>query len=247
MISIKTPSEIEIMRAAGKILAGVMKKLEAKIALGISTKELDSLAEKLIAKSGAQPAFKNYRGFPAVLCVAVNDEIVHGVPSERKLKEGDIISLDFGLSYRGYCADMAITVPVGKISPEAGRLIRVTKKSLKRAIARLKVGRTIGDVAQAIQNYVEGQGFNVIRELCGHGIGRRLHEDPEVPNFGQRHKGETLKEGMVLAIEPMVTAGDWRIKRGADGFCFKTVDGSLAAHFEHTVAVGRKGGRVLTK
>jgi len=247
MITIKTPQEIEIMRVAGKILAKVMKELEAKVALGVSTKELDDLAEKLIVESGSKPAFKNYNGFPNALCVSINEEIVHGVPSDRKLKEGDIVSLDLGLIHKGFCSDMAVTVPVGEISPEANRLIRVTKKSLKRAIARVKAGRTVGDVAHAVQNYIEEQGFGVVRELCGHGIGRELHEDPEVPNFGQRHKGETLRKGMVLAIEPMATMGDWKIKRSSDGFGYKTVDNSLVAHFEHTIAVGEKGGIVLTK
>ncbi len=247
MILIKTPQEIEIMRVAGKILAGILKELEAKVAPGISTKELDNLAEKLIKESGSKPAFKNYNGFPNALCVSLNEEIVHGVPSDRKLKEGDIVSLDLGLIHNGFCSDMAITMPIGEIDPEANRLIRVTKKSLKRAIARVKAGRTIGDVACAVQNYVEDQGFSIVRELCGHGIGKELHEDPEVPNFGQRHKGATLEEGMVLAIEPMATIGDWKIKRTLDGFGFKTVDNSLAAHFEHTVAVGKRGGIILTK
>lgn len=247
MISIKTPQEIEIMRVAGKILAGIIKELEAKVAPGISTKELDNLAEKLIKESGSKPAFKNYNGFPNALCVSINEEIVHGVPSDRKLKEGDIVSLDLGLIHNGFCSDMAITMPVGEIDPEANRLIRVTKKSLKRAIARVKAGRTIGDVACAVQNYTEDQGFSVIRELCGHGIGKELHEDPEVPNFGQRHKGATLEKGMVLAIEPMATIGDWKIKKTSDGFGFKTVDNSLAAHFEHTIAVGERGGIILTK
>lgn len=247
MIPIKTPQEIEIMRQAGKILAGVMKELEAKVGLGVSTKELDILAEKLIRESGSQPAFKNYNGFPNALCVSINEEIVHGVPSDRKLKEGDIVSLDLGLIYKGFCSDMAVTLPVGEIDSEANRLIRVTKKSLKRAIARVKDGRTVGDVAVAVQTYIEDQGFGVVRELCGHGIGKELHEDPEVPNYGQRHKGEVLREGMVVAIEPMATMGGWKIKKTPDGFGFQTIDGSLAAHFEHTVAVGKQGGIVLTR
>lgn len=247
MISIKTPEEIKIMREGGHILASILKELEKKVAPGVITRDLNILSEKLILKSDTQPSFKGYNGFPAALCVSVNDEVVHGVPSNRELKEGDIVGLDLGILYKGFHTDMAVTVPVGKISPEAGRLMRVTKKSLKRAIARAKAGKTIGDLGQAVQTYVEGQGFNVVRDLCGHGVGCRLHEDPEIPNFGQRHKGPKLKEGMVLAIEPMVTAGDWKIKLSADGFAFKTKDGSLAAHFEHTLLVTRNGGEVLTK
>lgn len=247
MISVKNQEEIKAMREGGRILAGILKELEKKVAPGVVTQDLNILSEKLILKNGAQPSFKGYNGFPAALCVSVNDEIVHGVPSKRELKEGDIVGLDLGILYKGFHTDMAVTVPVGAISPEAGRLIRVTKKSLKRAIARAKAGKTIGDLGHAVQNYVEGQGFNVVRDLCGHGVGRRLHEDPEIPNFGQRHKGPKLKEGMVLAIEPMVTAGDWKIKLSADGFGFKTKDGSLSAHFEHTLLVTRTGGEVLTR
>lgn len=247
MIPIKTSEEIKIMREGGRILASILKELEKKVTPGIITQDLNILSEKLILKNGAQPSFKGYNGFPAALCVSVNDEIVHGVPSKRELKEGDIVGLDLGILYKGFHTDMAVTVPVGAISSEAGRLIRVTKKSLKRAITRAKAGKTIGDIGQAVQNYVEGQEFNVVRDLCGHGVGRRLHEDPEIPNFGQRHKGPKLKEGMVLAIEPMVTAGDWKIKLSADGFGFKTKDGSLSAHFEHTLLVTRTGGEVLTK
>ncbi|MFC1700961.1 type I methionyl aminopeptidase [Patescibacteria group bacterium] len=247
MIIIKTLKEIEIMKQGGKILAGVIRELESKAVKNISTKELDNLAENLIMKAGAKPAFKNYNGFPASLCVSINDEIVHGVPSDRKLKQGDIVSLDLGLIYNGFFADMATTIPVGEIDSEAGRLIRVTKKSLKRAIVRSKHGRTIGDIGNGIQNYIEGQGFGVVRNLCGHGIGRNLHEEPEIPNFGQRHKGPKLKNGMVLAIEPMAVVGDWKTKRSVDGFGFKTADGSLSAHFEHTVLVTNQGGIILTK
>ncbi|MFH1611836.1 MAG: type I methionyl aminopeptidase [bacterium] len=246
MIPIKSQQEIEIMKEGGRFLAGIIKELENKVAPGISTKELDIMAEKLILKVGATPSFKGYNQFPSALCISVNNEIVHGVPSKRILKDGDIVSLDLGILYKGFHTDMAVTVPVGEVSSEATRLIRVTKKSLKRAIARTKEGRTIGDIGHAVQNYVEEQEFGIVRELCGHGVGRELHEDPEVPNFGQRHKGPKLKSGMVLAIEPMVTVGDWKIKLSPNRLCFETKDGSLSAHFEHTVLVTNTGGKVLT-
>ena len=247
MITIKTPQEIEIMAQAGKILAGIIRELKSRVEPGITTKELDNLAEKLIADAGAKPAFKGYQGFPAALCASINEQIVQGVPSGRKLIEGDILSLDLGLIYNDFYSDMAATVPVGAIEPEIGRLVRVTKKSLKRAIGRVKPGKTIGDIAQAILSYAEGQGFQVVRELCGHGIGRRLHEEPEIPNFGQRHKGPVLKVGMVIAIEPMLTIGKPKIKLGPDGFAYQTADNSISAHFEHTIAVTEKGARVLTE
>jgi len=245
MIKIKT--EIEIMREGGRVLAKIMEELKSKAKPGISTQELNQLTEELVFKYGVKPAFKGYQGFPAVLCTSINEEIVHSAPSKRRLMEGDIVSLDLGILYKGFYLDMAITVPVGKISPEAGRLIRITKKALKRAIGRVKPGKHIGDISQTVESYVEGQGFNVVRQLCGHGIGRKLHEAPEIPNFGKRHKGPELKPGMVLAIEPMVTIGDWKLKKAKDGFGFETNDGSLSAHFEQTVAVTEKGGQVLTK
>ncbi|OGZ37265.1 MAG: type I methionyl aminopeptidase [Candidatus Portnoybacteria bacterium RIFCSPHIGHO2_12_FULL_38_9] len=247
MIPIKTSEEIKIMREGGRVLAKIMEELKSKAKPGISTQELNQLTEELVFKYGVKPAFKGYQGFPASLCVSLNEEIVHVAPSKRRLMEGDIVSLDLGILYKGFYLDMAITVPVGKISPEAGRLIRITKKALKRAIGRVKPGKHIGDISQTVESYVEGQGFNVVRQLCGHGIGRKLHEAPEIPNFGKRHKGPELKPGMVLAIEPMVTIGDWKLKKAKDGFGFETNDGSLSAHFEQTVAVTEKGGQVLTK
>lgn len=250
MITIKTPQEIEIMHKAGKLLAQVMNQLKAEVAPGVTTQDLNKLAEELIFKSGCQPAFKGYQGFPAALCVSVNEQVVHGVPTDKPLQEGDVLSLDLGLflpdKSDGFFSDMAITVPVGQVDPEAGRLIRVTKKSLKRAIARMKAGKNLGDIGHAVQGFVESQDFGVVRSLCGHGIGRRLHEDPEVLNYGQRHKGPELKVGMVLAIEPMVTAGKWEVEQGSDGFAYQTTDGSLAAHFEHTVAITESGPVVLT-
>jgi methionyl aminopeptidase len=264
MISIKTKEEIKIMIEGGKILAKIMEELEKEVRPGITTKELDGLAESLIfcppkflaaedlpsealAKEGKiECSFKGYEGFPACLCTSINEEIVHGVPSDRILKEGNIISLDLGIFYKGFHTDMAITVPVGRVSPEAQRLIRVTKKALKRGIKKVRPGNTFGDIGNTIQRYVESQGFNVIRDLCGHGIGRELHEDPEVLNFGKRRTGPELAEGMVFCIEPMVSIGDWKIKKNKDGCGYQTEDGSLSAHFEHTLAVTKKGYRILT-
>jgi len=254
MIVIKTPEEIEIMAEGGKILAKIMKELEKNVRPGITTKELDSFCESLILKSGGKCSFKGYSDkeetaipFPACLCTSINEEIVHAVPSERILKEGDIISLDLGIFYKGFHTDMAITVPVGEVSPEVRRLIRVTKKALKRGIKKARIGNTFGDISNTIQRYVEGQGFNVIRDLCGHGIGKELHEDPQILNYGKRRTGTEIKEGMVFCLEPMVTMGDWKIKRKKNGFGYETQDGSLSAHFEHTVVVTKNGCRVLTK
>lgn len=246
MISIKSPQEIKIMVEGGRILSAVLKETSKKIEPGISTKDLDGLAEGLIFNYGAKPAFKGYQKFPATTCISVNDELVHGVPSGRKLKEGDIVSLDLGLIWQGFYLDMAATFPVGRVSPEAQRLIRVTKKALKRGIKKIRPGNTVGDIGNTIQRYVEGQGYSVVRDLCGHGIGRELHEDPQVLNFGKRRSGPELAEGMVLCLEPMVNAGDWKLKKGADGFTYKTADGSLSAHFEHTIAVTADGARLLT-
>ena len=244
MISIKTEKEIEIMRQGGKKLAEIMEQLKQKVAPGITTKELERLAESLILCIGGKCSFKGYDGFPSCLCTSINEEIVHGVPSERILKQGDIISLDLGLLWKGYHADMAITVPVGEIQPEINRLIKITKKVTKLAIKKIRPGITFGDVSNTIQRYVESQGFNVARDLCGHGIGKGLHEEPQILNYGKRHKGAKIKPGMVFCIEPMVTMGSPEIKR--DGFVFKTKDGSLSAHFEHTIAVTQKGTQVLT-
>jgi len=253
MISIKTKEEIEIIAEGGKILAKIMKELEKKVQPGITTKELDRLAESLILKSGGKCSFKGYKNkedtaipFPSCLCTSINEEIVHVAPSDRVLKEGDIISLDFGILYKGFHTDMAITLPVGKISSEAQRLIRVTKKALKRGLKKIRPGITFGDIGNTIQRYVEDQGFNVVRDLCGHGIGKEVHEEPKILNYGKRHTGEEIKEGMVFCIEPMVTIGDWKIKRTKNGFGYETQDGSLSAHFEHTIAITKDGAKVLT-
>ncbi len=262
MIPLKNQKEIEIMREGGKILAKIMKELEKVVKPGIATKELDGLAESLIFNYGAKPSFKGYTNrkdgildpYPASLCTSINEEIVHCLPSDRILKEGEIISLDLGIFYpstssgqvEGFHTDMAITVPVGKISPEAQRLIRVTKKALKRGIAEIKSGNHLGDIESAIQKFVESQGFEVVRDLCGHGIGRELHEDPQILNFGKKGSGPEIKEGMVLCLEPMVAIGDPTIKRAKDGWGYQTFDDSLSAHFEHTIAVTKKGAEILT-
>ena len=240
MIPIKTPQEIAIMRKGGRILAGIMDELIAQAQPGASTAQLDKIAEGKILKAGAKPAFKNYQGFPATLCASVNEEVVHAIPSPEKiLKEGDIITLDLGLIYKGYYSDMARTVPA--------RLVRVTREALEFGIKKTRAGVTVGDVGNTIQRFVEERGYGVVRELCGHGIGKELHEEPQVLNYGSRHTGVELKEGMVICIEPMVTMGDWNVKRARDGQTYITRDGSLSAHFEDTIAIIKNGAEVLTR
>lgn len=246
MILIKKGEEIEIMAEGGKILARIMRELEKRVRPGITTQELNRIAETLILKSGGKCSFKGYENFPACLCTSINEEIVHILPSNRVLKEGDIISLDLGIFYKGYHSDTAVTLPVGKVSPEAARLIRVTKKALKRGIKKIRPGNTFGDLGNTIQRYVESQGFNVVRDLSGHGIGKELHEEPQVLNYGRRKTGPEVREGMVFCLEPMVTMGDWRIKKSKDGYGFETADHSFSAHFEETIAVTKNGCQILT-
>jgi methionyl aminopeptidase len=252
MIIIKSQDEIKKMREGGRILADIMQKISDAVKPGITTSELNKLAEELIFKFGVKSSFKGYKSggyenvYPAALCASVNEEIVHAIPSGRFLMEGDIISLDCGIWHKGLCTDMAVTVPVGKIDPETSRLIRVTKKALKRAFKKIRPGNTTGDIGNTVQRYVEDQGFNVVRNLVGHGVGREVHEDPAIPNFGKRRSGELLKTGMTIAIEPMVVMGDWKIDDCEDGFGVKTMDGALSAHFEHTVVVTESGCEVLT-
>lgn len=246
MITIKTEKEIEIMREGGRILAQIMKELEKKVSPGITTKELDKVSQDLVFRYGAKPSFKGHQGFPANLCTSINEELVHCIPSEKKLKEGDIVSLDLGILYKGFHSDMAVTIPVGKVSPEARRLIRITKKALKRGIRKVRPGNTFGDIGNTIQRYVESQGYNVVRDLCGHGIGREIHEDPQISNYGKRRSGPEIKEGMCFCIEPMVAIGDWKIKKAKDNYGFQTADNSLCAHFEHTIVVTPTGCKVLT-
>lgn len=248
MISIKTPEEIAVMREGGRVLAQIMKDIQEHVKPGIDTDELDRYSEEQITKARAKPAFKNYQGFPRTLCTSVNEEIVHAIPSaEKVLKEGDIITLDLGLIWKGLYLDMARTVAVGDIDAETKRLVRVTKKALKFGIKKARPGNTIGDIGNTIQRFVEGQNYGVVRDLCGHGIGKELHEDPQIPNYGKRHTGITLKEGMVICIEPMVTMGDWNVKHAKDGQTYVTRDGSLSAHFEDTIAITSEGSEVLTK
>lgn len=246
MITIKTPEEIEIMQEGGKILAKIMKELMKEVRPGIKTQDLDRLAESLVFSTGSKCSFKGYEDFPACLCTSINEEVVHSVPSDRILKEGEIISLDLGIFYQGFHSDMAVTLPVGKVEPETQRLIRITKKALKRGIKKARVGNTFGDIGNTIQRYVESQGFNVVRELCGHGIGRELHEDPQILNYGKRKSGPEIKEGMVFCLEPMVTVGNWKLKKGSDGHTHQTADDSLSCHFEHTIAIIRGKAQVLT-
>ena len=256
MISIKTKEEIEIIREGGKMLARIMEELKKKVQPGITTKELDRVAEDLVFKSGVQPAFKGYEGFPATLCTSLNQIIVHGAPSDYKLKKGDILSLDLGIKYKGFFTDMAITVFVtdAKISGnpvaadfEVLRLIRITKKALKLAIKKSRPGNTFGDIGNTIQRYVEQQGFNVVRDLCGHGIGKELHEEPQILNYGKRKTGPELREGMTFCLEPMVTMGDGEIEKTKDGFSWQTKDNSLSCHFEHTIAITKDSCKVLTE
>lgn len=252
MIKVKTKKEIELMRESGRIAAEILKKVEERVAPGVTTRELDKLAEKLIFKRGVKSAFRNQPSgkngelYPAVLCTSVNNVVVHGLPSDYALKEGDILGLDFGVVYKGYYSDLAVTVPVGEISDEARRLIDVTKRALRQGLKKVHPGNTTGDIGNTIQRWVESHGFRVVRDLCGHGIGKELHEEPQVPNFGKRHKGEVLKEGMVLAIEPMVTAGSFEVVISQDNQEWVTEDNSLSAHFEHTVAVTKDGCEALT-
>ena len=235
------------MREGGRILGAILAQLAVTAKAGMATKELDQLAEKLIKEAGGEPSFKGYGGFPATICASVNEEVVHGIPSDRILKEGDVVSIDVGMKYQGFHSDTATTVGIGKIDPELLRLIHATKKSLKRGIKKARPGNTFGDVGNTIQRYVEDQGFNVVRDLCGHGIGRDLHEDPQILNFGQRHKGPVIKVGMTFCIEPMVTAGGWEIEKSKNGQAYVTKDRSIAAHFEHTLAVTNEGTIILTE
>ena len=248
MIFLKSPWEIEKMRRSNAIVAEVLARLREAIKPGITTLELDRLAEHLCRRKGAKPAFKGYRGYPFSLCVSVNEEVVHGFPSKKRvLKEGDIVSLDFGVLYDGYYGDAAITVPVGEISERAKRLLRVTEEALYKGIEQAVIGKRLGDISSAIQRYVEAHGYSVVRQFVGHGIGRALHEDPQVPNFGKPGRGIKLKEGMVLAIEPMVNEGTYEVEILADGWTAVTKDRKLSAHFEHTVAITKNGPEILSR
>ena len=245
-IIIKSEEEIAAMRQAGRIVAIVLGMLTKLIRPGMKTKELDVSAAREIERRGATPSFKGYRGFPANLCVSVNDEIVHGIPGERVLDEGDIVSLDFGAIFMGFHADAALTIPLGKISPQARQLIEAGEGALRTGIAVAYAGARLGDISSAIQNYAESRGYSVVREYTGHGIGREMHEEPQIPNFGLWGSGPVLRKGMALALEPMVNAGDWRTRLGDDHWTVLTNDGSLSAHFEHTIVITDTKPEVLT-
>ena len=244
MVIIKSDEEIALMRKCGKILAAILDKLRTEVRPGIKTDQLDIIMAEESEKRGVIPSFKNYRGFPANLCVSVNDEIVHGIPGERILQEGDIVSLDVGAKLNGFHTDAAITIGVGRVSKEAEDLIVVTEGSLRSGIAQAISGAWIGDISSAIQDYVESRGFSVVREYTGHGVGRELHEEPQIPNF-MAGKGLLLRKSMTLAIEPMVNGGDWRTKLAANQWTVLTADGSLSAHFEHTIAITDSEAEIL--
>jgi len=246
-ITIKGPRELRLMRQAGKIVAEVLAFLGEHVRPGISTKELDSLGYEALRKRGAIPSFKGYHGFPATICASVNEQVVHGVPGNYRLKEGDILSIDIGAIYQGFHGDAARTFAVGQINDEARRLMLVTEEALYRGIQAAVPGNHLGDIGYAIQSWVEDRGYAVVRDFVGHGIGQAMHEPPQVPNFGRPGTGTELQPGMTLAIEPMVSAGDWHVKVLEDGWTAVTQDGSLAAHFEHTVAVTEHGPEILTR
>lgn len=245
-IVIKSDQEIETMRQAGRIVATVLEVLKLQVRPGMKTEELDVIAARELERLGAKPSFKGYRGFPANLCVSVNDEIVHGIPGKRILHEGDIVSLDFGAIFMGFHGDAALTVGVGNIGPEAEQLMETTEGTLKAGIAAAYPGAKLGDISAAIQHYAESRGYSVVREYTGHGIGWEMHEEPQIPNFGLPGQGPVLKKGMTLALEPMVNIGDWRTRVGNNHWTVFTSDGSLSAHFEHTIAVTDAEPEVLT-
>ncbi|HVB86855.1 MAG TPA: type I methionyl aminopeptidase [Candidatus Dormibacteraeota bacterium] len=248
MVVCKSAAELEKMYRSGLIVWGALDKMRAMVQPGISTKQLDKFAESYTIEHHARPAFKGYRGYPGSVCTSINQEVVHGIPSaSRKLREGDILSMDFGVELDGYFADAALTVPVGKISPEREKLLRVTRESLERGIDKVRPGNRLGDVSAAVQQWVEKNGYSVVREFVGHGIGTKMHEDPQVPNYGPAGQGPKLQEGLVIAIEPMVNAGAPAVRVLSDDWTAVTADGSDSAHFEHTVAVTKDGPWILTR
>lgn len=246
MITLKSDQEIELMREAGRIVALTHKILARAVVPGITTAELDVIAEKNIRAHGGEPAFKGYNGFPASICTSINEQVVHGIPSLRKLKEGEIISIDVGVCYRGYYGDAAVTLPVGKISDQAARLIEVTRDSLYKGIEFARTGNRLSDISHAVQTFAESQGYHVVRNYVGHGIGTSMHEEPEIPNFGRPGRGPKLEKGMVLAIEPMINIGTWQVETLEDNWTVVTQDASFSAHFEHTVAIREEGAEILT-
>jgi len=247
MTIVKKKSEIEILKEGGRILALIFEKFEKKIRPGVETIELERFFENQIQKFGGKPNFKAQENFPASICTSINEETVHCLPSKRKLKNGDIITLDVGMKYKGFHFDSARTYPVGRISKLKRDLINVTKKALELAARKIRAGLRVGDISYLIQSFVEKKGFNVVRELTGHGIGKELHEDPQIPNFGFPNKGPLFKEGEIVCLEPIVTKGDWRLKIDKDGFCYKTRDNLPSCHFEDMILIGKSNSLVLTK
>ncbi len=245
-ISIKSENELQILREAGKILAEVIQELKSSLKPGMTTQEVDAFAEELIAQKKVIPAFKGYRGFPGCVCMSVNEEVVHGIPGKRVLFEGDIVSMDVGIIYNEYYSDTAVTVGIGKIDDELARLLEVTQESLSLGIKKARPNNRLSDISHAIQTTIESNGFSVVRDFVGHGIGKKLHEDPEIPNFGESNKGPVLKAGMVFAIEPMVNLGSWKTKIHSDGWTVVTQDEKPSAHFEHTIAITSNGPEILT-
>ena len=235
------------MKAANRIVAEVLAEVKERVKPGVETRELDELAEEMCRRHRVEPAFKGYRGYPRSICISVNEEIVHGIPGPRRLKAGDLVSLDFGVKYQGYYGDAALTVAVGEVPSRARELMEVTEKALYAGIGQAKAGQHLSDISHAVQTVVEGAGFGVIREFVGHGIGRSLHEDPQIPNFGPAGRGPVLQVGMTLAIEPMTSMGAWQVRILQDGWTAVTQDGSLAAHYEHTVAVTDNGPLILSQ
>lgn len=247
-IVVKSKDEIGVMREAGRILANTLELVVGHVRPGVIEKELDEIARREFKKRGVVPTFLNYGQppYPATVCVSINDEIVHGIPGEREIADGDIVSVDIGCTHKGFVADMAVTIGVGDVDPQAQRLIEVTREALWLGISAARGGARLGAIGAAIQTYVEGEGFAVVREYVGHGVGRQMHEDPQVPNYGTPETGPVLRPGMVIAIEPMVNVGHWRTKRDADNWTVRTMDGSLSAHFEHTLAITDGEAEVLT-
>ncbi len=255
MITIKSKEEIQVMRMGGKILAKIIKQLTQAVQPGICTKDLDQLASELVFSYRVKPAFLGYDDFPATVCISVNDEVVHGVPGVRVLKVGDLVGIDMGIIHQGFVTDSAVTVPVlgtmnyqqwAEENPENSKLLSVTQEALSLGIKQARAGNQVGAISHTIQKFVESHGFSVVRDLVGHGIGKKLHEDPLVPNYGDKNEGPILEEGMTIAIEPMVNADDWRVKKSPDGHTFVTHDGSLSTHFEHTILITRKNPEILT-
>jgi methionyl aminopeptidase len=246
MITIKSPEEIKIMREAGRVVGQVLQILAAEARPGVVVKDLDKIVRREYQKRGVTPTFLGYLGYPATVCVSVNEELVHGIPGDRVLQDGDLVSIDLGATYKGFVGDSALTFCIGEVTPDKQKLIDVTRESLWRGIKAARAGVRLGVVSHAIGEYIEGEGFGVVREYVGHGVGRQMHEEPQVPNYGPADRGPILKKGMVLALEPMVTVGDWHTKKHADGWTVSTLDGSLCAHFEHTIAITDGEAEVLT-